>query len=243
MKIVKLLIPCLLLTLFCKAQNGTPVATPNTTTKQYYIYVLKTGVLPIDSKKLLTINDSSNIHIGVKQLFLDSMAGTWTLGTNDYIANIDVTTGKLGKSKWTDLTMTKSQISDFPSLSTVATSGSYTDLSNKPTIPTVSGASGSYSTTITSNGLVTSGKRGEVQNASTNSSGIVTFTFTNTYGANPNIQYNLGNGANNKESIVMTSVSTTSVSFLVQLRTDVLGLLPSYAGVNGRNVYLSVVEN
>lgn len=33
-------------------------------------------------------------------------------------------------------THTKSQITDFPSLATVATSGSYSDLSNKPTIPT-----------------------------------------------------------------------------------------------------------
>lgn len=35
-------------------------------------------------------------------------------------------------------THTKSQITDFPSLSTVATSGSYTDLSNKPSIPSSS---------------------------------------------------------------------------------------------------------
>ena len=34
-------------------------------------------------------------------------------------------------------THTKSQITDFPNLSTVATTGSYNDLSNKPTIPTV----------------------------------------------------------------------------------------------------------
>ena len=37
-------------------------------------------------------------------------------------------------------THTKSQITDFPNLSTVATSGSYNDLSNKPTIPTVNNA-------------------------------------------------------------------------------------------------------
>ena len=37
-------------------------------------------------------------------------------------------------------THTKSQITDFPTLATVATSGSYTDLSNKPTIPTVNNA-------------------------------------------------------------------------------------------------------
>ena len=35
---------------------------------------------------------------------------------------------------------TKSQITDFPTLATVATSGSYSDLSNKPTIPTVNNA-------------------------------------------------------------------------------------------------------
>ena len=34
-------------------------------------------------------------------------------------------------------THTKSQITDFPTLATVATSGSYNDLTNKPTIPTV----------------------------------------------------------------------------------------------------------
>ena len=35
-------------------------------------------------------------------------------------------------------THTKSDITDFPTLATVATSGSYNDLSNKPTIPTYS---------------------------------------------------------------------------------------------------------
>lgn len=37
-------------------------------------------------------------------------------------------------------THTKSQITDFPTLATVATSGSYTDLSDKPIIPTVNNA-------------------------------------------------------------------------------------------------------
>ena len=47
-----------------------------------------------------------------------------------------------GDSRLTDArtptshTHTKSQITDFPSLHTVATSGSYNDLSNKPTVPT-----------------------------------------------------------------------------------------------------------
>lgn len=42
-----------------------------------------------------------------------------------------------GKSN-TGHTHTKSEVTDFPTLSTVATSGSYNDLSNKPTIPSAS---------------------------------------------------------------------------------------------------------
>lgn len=60
------------------------------------------------------------------------------------VASVDLT-GKSDvghthtKSDVTDFshTHTKSEISDFPSLATVATSGSYSDLSNKPTIPTI----------------------------------------------------------------------------------------------------------
>jgi hypothetical protein len=46
----------------------------------------------------------------------------------------------LGGEASSSHTHTKSQITDFPSLATVATSGSYSDLSNKPTIPTVNNA-------------------------------------------------------------------------------------------------------
>lgn len=38
-------------------------------------------------------------------------------------------------------THTSSDITDFPTLATVATSGSYNDLSNKPTIPTYNAGS------------------------------------------------------------------------------------------------------
>lgn len=38
-------------------------------------------------------------------------------------------------------THTSSDITDFPALATVATSGSYNDLSNKPTIPTYNAGS------------------------------------------------------------------------------------------------------
>ena len=58
-------------------------------------------------------------------------------GLAEIWANIKnyVTAQLLGKSN-TSHTHTVSDVTDFPTLATVATSGSYNDLSNKPTIPT-----------------------------------------------------------------------------------------------------------
>ena len=52
-------------------------------------------------------------------------------------------------------THTKSQITDFPTLSTVATSGSYNDLSNKPSIPSATSDLTNDSGFITSSSLPT----------------------------------------------------------------------------------------
>ena len=51
-----------------------------------------------------------------------------------------VVKGALDGKSDTGHTHTKSEITDFPTLATVATSGSYNDLTNKPTIPTVNNA-------------------------------------------------------------------------------------------------------
>ena len=61
-----------------------------------------------------------------------SLSSTSTNAVQNKVVN-DALTGKSD----TGHTHTVSNISDFPTLSTVATSGSYNDLSNKPTIPTV----------------------------------------------------------------------------------------------------------
>src|SRR5574344_1515446 len=64
-------------------------------------------------------------------------------------------------------THAKSDITDFPTLATVATSGSYTDLANKPTIPTVN------------NGTLTIQKNGtNVKTFTANSSSNVTVDIT-----------------------------------------------------------------
>ena len=65
--------------------------------------------------------------------------GTLTWGTKNVAMQEDVNTLLSNKAN-SSHTHTKSDITDFPSLATVATSGSYNDLSNKPTIPAVNNA-------------------------------------------------------------------------------------------------------
>lgn len=78
--------------------------------------------------------------------------------------------------------------------------------------------------------------RQETYSGTTNASGIFTITYPSAYSVVPNVQYNIGTGGGNKETILLTSSTTTGATFYVQLRTDVLGLLPSYSNVSGRNV-------
>jgi hypothetical protein len=67
-----------------------------------------------------------------------SVADVWVDGSSV----LDGDTAKIDLTGKSDVghTHTKSAITDFPTLSAVATSGSYNDLSNKPTIPTVNNA-------------------------------------------------------------------------------------------------------
>lgn len=59
-----------------------------------------------------------------------------TSGSQQLVRSGGVYTALASKAN-TSHTHTKSQITDFPSLASVATSGSYNDLTNKPTIPVV----------------------------------------------------------------------------------------------------------
>src|SRR5574344_1194078 len=91
--------------------------------------------------------------------------------TNDsgYITGVSWNNVSGKPSTFTPKTHThaKSDITDFPTLATVATSGSYTDLANKPTIPTVN------------NGTLTIQKNGtNVKTFTANSSSNVTVDIT-----------------------------------------------------------------
>lgn len=92
------------------------------------------------------------------------------------------------------------------------------------------------------NVISTSSKRISLHSGTTNASGIYTVTYGTPFSVVPNVQYNIGLGGNNKETILLTSSTTTGFTVYVQLRSDVIGLLPTYSNVNGRNVDVVVLE-
>jgi len=84
-------------------------------------------------------------------------------------------------------------------------------------------------------------KRQETYSGTTNASGVYTITYGTAYSVTPNVQFQVVGGSN-KTTILITSSTTTGCSFKVELRADVLGLLPSYSNVNGASVDVLVTE-
>ncbi len=99
-----------LISLSLFSQNGTPVSTPYTPTKQYFIYALKTGTAAQDSKKILIINDTSSYHLMMGHIYMDSMPVLKSLGNSSYMINIDSVTGRVGFSKWDQLKISSTAI-------------------------------------------------------------------------------------------------------------------------------------
>lgn len=81
-----------------------------------------TNGLALDAYQGKVLNDKIN-----------ALDYTGTGATNKTLTKITQTDGKIATT-FSNISITKSQVSDFPKLATVATSGSYNDLSNKPTI-------------------------------------------------------------------------------------------------------------
>jgi len=142
-------------------------------------------------------------------------ANATSVATNT--ANISTNTSNIASN--TSLIATKVNIIDtssmlskysrINSLANVATSGLYNDLSGKPTIPTVSGTTGTYGITTIANGLVTSGKRQEIYSGTTNASGIYTVTFSNAFSVPPNIQASIPTQSATNQYLRISAVSTT----------------------------------
>lgn len=65
----------------------------------------------------------------------------------------------------------------------------------------------------------------------TNGSGVLTFNFSPAFATVPNVQVNSLNA--NVRDVIVTNVTTSSVTFTLSRRSDVIGLLPTYAAVSG----------
>lgn len=123
--------------------------------------------------------------------------------------------------------------------STTSTIGSNTSGSATITISSGEGILVSESgNTIT----IANTKRQETYTGTTNSSGIYTVTYASAYSVVPNIQYAVGVGGLRTYSIILTASSTTGFTVKVENRTDIAGLLPSFANVNGQTVDVLVTE-
>lgn len=85
-------------------------------------------------------------------------------------------------------------------------------------------------------------KRHETYSASTATTGIVTVTYGTAYSVTPNVQLQMGVGATNKYTCTPISSSTTGCSYRVEVRSDVLGILPAYANVSGQSVDFLITE-
>lgn len=84
-------------------------------------------------------------------------------------------------------------------------------------------------------------KRIETYTGTTDSSGNYTVTYATAFSVTPDVQPQLQAGSNT-QLIKITSTSTTGFTVNAQNRTDVIGLLPSYAAVSGASVGVLVTD-
>jgi hypothetical protein len=126
-------------------------------------------------------------------------------------------------NKSSGISITKSQVSDFPTLATVATSGSYSDLSNKPTIPAAQvqtdwNASSGLGVLLNKPSLATvatSGSYNDLSNKPTIPSAQVNSDWNSSSGLSqilnkPSIPTNTNQLTNGSNFITLTSLSGTS---------------------------------
>jgi hypothetical protein len=204
----------------------------------------------------------TEMHFRAKRLFADTQGVKDAAISNARFMWIDQTTGEMKVSRmdsmmkmlrntltlpYTSITSTPTVLAQFnpiPGAST-GTTGTYPNITFNNTAPdqvvTLTATNGLTVTGTYPNFTVTK-KRQETYTGTTNASGVVTFTFA-AFSAVPNIQPAAGFGNTNKETMIPNAApTTTSCSYYVQLRADVLGLLPSYSNVSGREVNVLITE-
>jgi len=115
------------------------------------------------------------------------------------------------------------------------------------TLPTVSGATGTFGVVTTANGVVSAGKRIEVYSGTTNASGVYTVTFGTAYSVAPNIQASITNQSSTNQYVRIASVSTTgftinAYSFSTNTLLGIVNLIATTVNVTGATVDVLCTE-
>lgn len=173
------------------------VGTNPSTTAQPPIYSVNKSLLKFGQNQILKLSDSLNSRIKVE---IDPSVSAWAKSA-------------------TKPSYSYAEITSKPTLATVATTGSYTDLSNKPTL---------FAKPESINGI-------------TGSDGNYTWIFSKTYSVPPAV-IPVIIGRTNTQFVKLVSVSTTQAVVNVTNINNVLGLLPTYSNVNGAIVQLTAIE-
>lgn len=85
-------------------------------------------------------------------------------------------------------------------------------------------------------------KRRETYTVTTNSSGLGTVTFGTAFAVAPSISAEPTSFTSDNQFCRVTSITTTGFTVTCRLRTDVIGLLPSFSNISGATVEVLITE-
>lgn len=228
--------------------DGTPSTWSNTCTNEWYVYIYKGGQDPITSKHLITVKDSTAIHLNSTKILFDSLkyAG-FTYGNGHFVATIDSASGQLKIIKWSDMKINWANVQGKPTIVNYTagtgigiSSGVITNTAPDQTV-TLTGNKGITTIGTYPNFTISKTKQQETATVTTSGSGTATITFANTYGVKPNIVVTI-QGGSPAYSAVITSSSATSCTITTYNLLSIIGLAPNYVTINGLVVDVVITE-
>lgn len=260
-KIITLL--AIVASLFGSAQSPLPgyltwrLETADSSLDAYYVFATTHPVA-------IKIKDSTNISFRQNNIQFDSLNKRRINGIPSNLAWLS-DDGHLLRSPASSFTLTNSQVvnglgfNPYPNSNpsgyisaystTLGVSGQSLYAVGGNTIilpsgtPTITAGQGISISKSGNSYTVSQTNRNEYYSVATNTAGIATFTFA-AFSTTPAIQWSQGFGYTNKETCIPAAAYTpTSCSFYVQLRTDIIGILPTYSNVSGRVINISVSGN
>lgn len=134
----------------------------------------------------------------------------------------------------TSHTHTASNISDSTTIGR-----SILTASNQAAVQAIIGGSQVNSDWLSTSGVSQILNKPAKYSGATNGSGVYSVTYGSAYSTKPQLVFSV-EGGTNKDTTVLTSTTTTGFSILVERRSDVIGLLPTYAAVSGITVNVTV---